>query len=234
MKKLLLTILLAATCALLCPAQKILPQLKREKPDMQQINREINDRTSEFFYPRLMKEHLANDTTMKVEKYRRLYLGYTLQEDYNPYREHPVPDHIKTLYDKCDKMTRQEADSVIKYAHAVLDDKPFDLYQMLYLIQAYRVKGKTNLASIWNTKLNYILMAIISTGTGTSPDNAWWVMMPQHEYFLLQFLGFKPVSHRCDNPPYEILEAKDSYGFDVGPFYFNIGPMLDTYYRKYL
>lgn len=233
MKRLLLILTLAVTAALAAAAQDILPQLKRQRPDMEQIKREVNDRTSEYFYPRLMKQHLANDTTMKVEKYRRLYLGYMLQEDYNPYREHPVPEHISKLYAKTEKFTRQEADSVIKYAQLVLDDNPFDLYQMLALVQAYRVKGKTNLAAIWNNKINYILMAIVSTGTGRDRDNAWWVMSPQHEYFLLRFLGFVPKSHTFYSPSYEMITAKDTYGFDVGKFYFNVGTILDVYYTKY-
>lgn len=225
----LVAILAAAGAA----AQDILPQLKRQTPDMSQIKRETTDRTSEYFYPRLMREHLGNDTTMKVEKYRRLYLGYMLQEDYNPYREHTLPQHIKALYQKQGKFTRQEADSVIKYAHRALDDRPFDLYQMLALVQAYRVKGKTNLAAIWNTKLTYILMAIISTGTGLDEKGAWWVMTPQHEYFLLRYLGYTPKGHTFRSPSYELITVTDPYGFKSGPFYFNIGTLLDTYYRKY-
>ncbi len=214
-------------------AQSILPQLKREAPDMKKIAREVNDRTSEYYYPRLMREHLANDTTMKVEKYRRLYLGYMMQEDYNPYREHTVPDHVRALYDRSDKLTRQEADTVIKYAHRTLDDEPFDLYQMLFLIQAYRVKGKTNLAAIWNTKLKYILMAILSTGTGTSKEGAWTVMSPQHEYFLLQYLGYRPTDHQFLSPSYEVITAREPGSRSQRKFYFDIGDILETYYKKY-
>ncbi|MDE5785680.1 MAG: DUF4919 domain-containing protein, partial [Duncaniella sp.] len=64
----------------------VLPQLNREKPDMAKIKHDINDRTSPYYYPRLMAEFMRNDTLMKIDKYRYLYLGYMFQEDYTPYR----------------------------------------------------------------------------------------------------------------------------------------------------
>ena len=234
MKNILITFILLAL-GLAAPAaagaQDFFPQLKREKPDLGQIKKDIL--TSEFYYPHLMAEHLGNDTTMKVEKYRRLYLGYMLQEDYNPYREHPLPASVAPLYGKVGKMTRAEADTIIKYAQEVLADNPFDLYQMIALTEAYRVKGKTNLAKIWNTKLKYILMAILSTGTGRDRENAWWVVSPQHEYILLQFLGYRPTNHTFYSPDYEMLTATPPGGGADGRFYFNIRGILDEYYRKY-
>ena len=77
-------IILAMAGTLSAVSHNILPQLKRETPDMEQIRREINDRSGQYYYPRLMTEYLRNDTLMKIDKYRRLYLGYMLQEDYDP------------------------------------------------------------------------------------------------------------------------------------------------------
>lgn len=233
MNRLILFIIIASAAVSSVTAQQIFPQLKREKPDMAKIWQETTDRTSPYFYPRLVKEHMANDTTMKVEKYRRLYLGAMLQEDYNPYREYPIPEHIYTLYNNAGKIKRVEADSIIKYAELALADNPLDIIQMTALAHAYRIKGKDNLAKIWTNKVYYIVLAIISTGTGEDRDNAWWVISPQHEYVLMQFLGYSPTDHKYYAPSYEMLTAPDPYGYGNLRFYFNIGSLLDQYYRKY-
>ncbi|MDE6062248.1 MAG: DUF4919 domain-containing protein, partial [Duncaniella sp.] len=61
-------------------------KLKREKPDLEKLRLETLDSKSPYYYPRLMQEFQRNDTLMKIDKYRHLYLGYMFQEDYNPYR----------------------------------------------------------------------------------------------------------------------------------------------------
>ena len=50
-------------------------------------------------------------------------------------------------------------------------------------------QGKRNLAKIWQYKLDYILMAIVSSGTGADEENSWIVISPEHEYVLLNAMG---------------------------------------------
>ncbi len=230
--KRLATLIVALFALTLAHGQNILPQLPREKPDMAKIKREINDPTSKYYYPRLMAEYLQNDTLMKIDKFRHLYLGYVFQEDYTPYRssEHPV-SYTRAL--ESDKLTRAECDKVIQMATAALDDNPFDLRQMMLLINAYREKGKTNLANIWQYKLNYILMAIVSTGTGLSEDEAWFVIEPQHEYVLLNMMNYIVDDQVFYDPYYEYIKVTDPNGRDAGGFYFNIANLLEEYYRKH-
>ena len=186
-------IILAMAGTLSAVSHNILPQLKRETPDMEQIRREINDRSGQYYYPRLMKEYLRNDTLMKIDKYRRLYLGYMLQEDYDPYRPSPVKKDLSSLYNSKQQLTREQCDTVVKYAKLSLDNNPFDLRSMALLIQALRDKGDINAAKVWQYKLNYILMAIVSTGTGSDDVAAWRVEEPPHVYVLLNTRGFARV-----------------------------------------
>ncbi len=224
--------ILAATFVIPMTAQSILPQLKRERPDIEKIRREITDRSSPYYYPRLMEEYLRNDTAMKIDKYRRLYLGFMFQEDYNPYRPSISTAAVAENYTK-EKLSGRECDEVIAAARRALDNNPFDLKQMMYMIQALRTKGDTNLANIWQYKLNYILMAIVSTGTGLDEDNAWFVIEPQHEYVLLNMMGYTVKNHLFYGPYYECIKVVDPQGSDAGEFYFNIKTVLDEYYRKY-
>ena len=207
--------------------------LKRERPDLEKIKREITDRTSQYYYPRLMQEFLRNDTLMKIDKYRHLYFGYMFQEDYNPYRSSERALTYDATFSRAKKLTRQECDSVIAYAEQALADNPFNLGEMVMLINALRGKGKTNLANIWQYKLNYLLMAIVSSGTGLDEENAWFVIEPQHEYVLLNMMDYSVADHVFYDPSYEYITVVDSRGNDKGGFYFNIGPLLEEYYRKH-
>ena len=75
-------------------------KLKREKPDLEKIRMETLDTKSPYYYPRLMQEFQRNDTLMKIDKYRHLYLGYIFQEDYNPYRSSQRDIHYNVLMPK--------------------------------------------------------------------------------------------------------------------------------------
>lgn len=214
-------------------AQPKFVNVKREAPDLKLIKKQIEDRTSPYYYPRLMEEYQRNDTAMKIDKFRHLYLGYMFQEDYNPYRPSVIESDIDPrLLDK-GELSRQECDSVIARAQFELQNKPFDLMQMSNLIKALKLKGKNNLAKIWQYKLDYILMAIVSTGTGADEENAWYVIEPQHEYVLLNAMGYIVTNHLFYEPYYEYLTVSTPQKAKAGGYYFNIRTVLEEYYRKF-
>ncbi|MDE6378661.1 MAG: DUF4919 domain-containing protein, partial [Duncaniella sp.] len=82
-------------------------------------------------------------------------------------------------------------------------------------------------------KLNYLLMAIVSTGTGLDEQNAWMVIDPQHEYVLLNMMDLSVSDHSFFEPAYEYLTVTNSDGKPAGVYYFDIGPLLKEYYRKH-
>lgn len=231
MTRQLLTTILITLCALTAYAD-ILPQLRRQKPDMEAIRQAVTDRTSPYYFPRLMEEFQRNDTLMKIDKYRHLYLGYMFQEDYTPYRSVDTPIRFVPTSGNS-RLSKAECDSVIKYAKTALADNPFNLREMVLLINALREKGNNGLADIWQYKLNYLLMAIVSTGTGKDKENAWYVTELQHEYVLLNMMDLIVDDHSFYEPCYEYITVHDRDGINRGGYYFNIGTLLDEYYRKH-
>ncbi len=208
-------------------------KLKPEKPDMEKIKKEVNDSKSKYYYPKLMEMYEANDTIMRLEDFRYLYLGYIFQEDYDPYRRSEFGKRVEEQYYKTDH-TKSECDSIIKYAEMSLKDDPFDLRQMTYLIYAYRTKQKINLAKIWQYKLNHLIEAIVSTGTGLDADNAWIVINPKHEYDIINFQGYVAESQKFEPPHYDYISVKPKDETDATKgFYFNILYILQEYYRKH-
>ncbi len=233
MKK-LLYICIISLATLLCVNAAPKGKLTVQRPDMQQIRRNVNDSTSPYYYPRLMAKYAENETIMTLDDYRHLYLGQLFQEDYNPYRQSNHAKNIEHLYYKSD-LSRADLDTIIKYAKLSLDDDPFDLRQLNFLIYAYRKRGKVNTANIWQYRMNHMLEAIISTGTGLDPDNAWYVINPEHEYNIINFLGREAANQEFVQPYFDHVTLKPLKNDPKAPdaYYFNIKNLLEEYYRKH-
>lgn len=201
---------------------------ENKAPDMAKIREFANSRE----YNKLMKRFERNDQSMSITDYRHLYFGYIFQPEYNPYNREDHSKSISTLYYK-ERLNRLECDSIIKYAELSLKDDPFDLQQMNYLIYAYKTKKKHNLAQHWQNKLNNILSAILSTGSGEKKENAWHVINIGHEYALINFMSPHYIVDHQEfiDPHFDHIILKQLPGQNPRGFYFNIQYMLDNYNR---
>lgn len=203
-----------------------------EVPDLDKIRADVSDPKSPYYYPKLMARYEQNETVMNLQDYRHLYYGYLFQEDFDPYRHSEYSTKNESLYFK-NKHTRAELDSMIYYAEEALKDTPFDLSQMNFLIYALRERGKTNRANIWQYRLNHILQAIVSSGTGADPENAWFVISPRHEYNIINFQNAVAKDQQYQEPYFDRIDVEKQGGKETGTYYFNIRNLLEEYYRKH-
>lgn len=203
-------------------------------PDMEAIAKASVDETSPYYYPRLLKEFMANDTTMTPTDFQYFYYGTLFQEDYDPYREAPnaaLLQELQPVYAKTNR-TRADRAKMLDYAVQVLDDNPVDLRQLTNRIYVYEQNGKYDLAKIWQYKLNHLLLVIAASGTGVDPEHAFVVVYPQHEYEFLNLSKQIAVSQRFEPPYYDYIETENSKG-KSGGYYFNIGELLKQYFHKH-
>lgn len=205
--------------------QSGLMKITVNKPDLEEIRIATLDPHNKYYFPELMKKYMAKDTTMNAEEYRYLYLGYMFQEDYDPYRTSPYVDVTEGLRDK-ENLTNAEMDTIVKYVTMALDDNPFDLGQMSYLVSVLKRHKKPMRATIWEYRLENLLAAIKSTGTGEDADNAWFVIYPMHEYNMVQLLGYEAVDIDYSEPGIDhLLVVPDGTVKHKRPaegFYFNV------------
>ena len=198
-----------------------------EEPDLDMVREAPLDPAGKFYFPKLKKKYEVNDTTMTPEEFRYFYLGYMFQEDYDPYRVSPYSNITDELRQK-PTHTKEEIDTITKYAQLALEDNPFDLRQMSFLIHVLKEKRKDMRAKIWEYRLENLLGAIKSTGTGDSVENAWYVMYPVHEYDMVQLLGYEATDVEYIEPGYDYLSVQpdesDPRKRDKSAkgFYFNI------------
>ena len=237
--RLLLLAIIAVIGTLLSPTTFALKKIEVKKPDLEEIRARVNDRNDKYYYPKLRKLYERNDTIMTPEEYRYYYLGYIFQEDFNPYRVSEyssITDSLSFL----PKHTKNDCDTIIKYAELSLEDNPFDLKQMSFLIYALKEKRKDMRAKIWQYRLENILGAIKSTGTGEDIDNAWYVNSPAHEYALINAMnftatGYKEAAPGIDYISVERTESKPGRRKDKTPegFFFNVKNLQEEYDRKF-
>lgn len=229
MKQILLyTILLFASAA----AMSFRAPSEKQRPDMALLRQEVSDPGSEYYYPKLMDMYRRNDTSMTGEQYRHLYLGTIFQENYNPYRHGELSAEVEALYYK-ENHTRAELDSIISFAERSLNEDPFDLAQINYLIFALRHRGKNNRADIWQFRLNHLLQAIISTGTGLDTDNAWYVINPRHEYNIINFMNCVADDQQFVEPYFDYISIRKTDSKQPDGYFFNIKDLLEEYNRKF-
>lgn len=204
-------------------------------PDMERIATETCNPASSLYYPKLLRAFMANDTTMTPEQFQYLYYGAFFQEDYDPYRSSPNPQLLQELipiYAK-ERRTRADRTKMADYANAVLASNPLDLRQLTNRIYVYEQNGKYDLAKIWQFKLNHLLLAIAASGTGLTPETAWIVVYPQHEYDFLNLSGRIASGQRFEAPHFDYISVQKRSNSDPEGYYFNIADLLEQYFIKH-
>ncbi|MBQ7690248.1 MAG: DUF4919 domain-containing protein [Muribaculaceae bacterium] len=196
------------------------------KVDFNHVKEVIENPNSIYYYPKLLQSFNSNDTTMTVEAYRNLYYGYTFQEDYNPFRESVYTTKVEQLYYK-QPHTRAECDSIDKYATLALKDNIFDMNQMQFFIFVLKEKKKHARVAIRQFRLNRLVAAIMSSGKGTK-EAPWVVIAPEHEYNIVNFLGYVAVDHRDEGNGIEYVAVQPKEGKSTQGFYFDVRRMMEV------
>ena len=206
------------------------------KPDLDAIRKATLDPSHKYYFPKLMARYQRNDTTMTAEEYRYFYFGYMFQEDYDPYRTSPYSGRTDSLRMKATH-TKEEIDTIRKYAELTLRDNPFDLRQMSFLVHVLKEKRKDMTAKIWEYRLEQLLGAVKSTGTGEDMENAWSVIYPMHEYDVVQLLGYEATDADFIEPGFDYLTVRpdgtQKHSRPAAGFYFNVQVPQQQYDLKH-
>ncbi len=234
MKRYIITLLIAVTVASIGWAQANREVPERNQPskfaikkvDFDHVRDVISNPKNAYYYPKLMKAYNSNDTTLSIEAWRNFYYGYTFQEDYNPFRESVYSNVVEQLYYK-QPHSRAECDSIEKYAELSLDDNIFDLDQMQFYIYVLKEKKKYARADVRQYRLEHLIAAIMSSGKGTK-ESPWVVICPQHEYNIVNFLGYVAEDHTEMGNGIDYISVKKKEGSKTEGFYFDVSRMMQV------
>jgi len=230
-----LTAFIAATAAK--PVAKSVAAARAElgRPNLDSIAAATTDENSPYYYPRLLKRFMANDSAMTSREFQYFYYGTLFREDYDPYRPSPnqgLLNELTPIYAKA-KRTRSDREKMLDYAMQALADNPVDLRQLTNRIYVYEQNHKYDLARIWQYKLNHLLLVIASSGTGLTPETAWTVVYPQHEYDFLNLSGLTATGQNFQPPFYDYIAVNRRNDSSPEGYFFDIGELLRQYFAKH-
>lgn len=196
-----------------------------KKPDYDQIKKNISEKNSNLYYPKLLAKFNSSDTTMTLDEKRHLYYGFIHQKKYSPYTRSDYTDSLRIALKKKNYKTK-DLKNIVKYSDSLLKDNPFSLKIINYKLYAEKqMKDSINHLKDY-TKMRIITDAMFSSGDGHSKETAFFVISPTHEYSLLNLLGYKfgGKQNLIDHYDYLTLAANE---YDVKGLYFDISASLD-------
>ena len=203
-----------------------------KKVDFDHVREVITNPKNAYYYPKLMKAYTSySDTTMSIEAWRNCYYGYTFQEDYDPFRESVYSNKVEELYYK-QPHSRAECDTIEHYAELSLNDNMFDMNQMNFYIYVLKEKKKHARAAMWQYRLDRLIAAIMSSGRGTK-EEPWVVITPEHEYNIINFLGFVATDHETLDGGIDYIKVQPVAGKSAEGFYFDISRMMQIAALKF-
>ena len=146
---------------------------------------------------------------------------------------------LNRLYKEAERRSLREQQEIVNNAKLALDDNPFDIQSMYMLSRLLQDMGKKMSARVWDYRLENLLGAIISSGTGKSVEDPFVVISPDHEYFLLEVLGYDVDDYNFVEPGFDYLKVHPSDPDRIpssktpAGFYFNVQPLIEQYNIKY-
>ncbi len=192
-------------------------------PDYNSIKKNIADKSSNYYYPKLLERMTSNDSLLSNEDYRHLYFGYVFDPKYSAYFTSPDEKKLREYY-QSEKINEKDYDKIIKLAEHSLSLFPFDLRQMNFLAYIYHLKGDEVSAKNISNRFHNIIGAIMSSGNGEKCETGFHVISVSHEYVLLNLFELQNKSQslvgNCDYMAFE----KGKYKIDG--MYFSIEKIL--------
>lgn len=219
MKKISFLIILIYTVAI-TSAQII------EKVDLKQIEKDISQEESSFYYPDLMNRYKASDTTLTAEEYKYLFYGYVFQKEYIPYGSHDSLEVMNSYWGN--DIIAPNFNKLFELSGLILEDFPFEFNAIkTRIISAIETKDSIE-SKIWYQKYDKLLGTIFSSGDGRSFKTAFLVTQTSEEYEIVNVLGFYPAGQSLVEEKgtyYDLIDVMDNeYGieslyFDISIFF---------------
>lgn len=201
-----------------------------ESPNYTTIEKNIKDKKSELYYPKLMARYELSDSTMTLEQKRHFYYGYTFQPKYSPYGRSQASEKLRDVVNK-ETLTEQDLIDIIKHSNQCLKDNPMDIRSLNYKLYSLRQQQKLDELKKNLIKLEILVDALVSSGDGISKETAFYVIETSHEYDLLGMFGFRFGGEQSLIEHYDYLTVAENEDKIKG-LYFDVTPCLNFLAKK--
>lgn len=196
-------------------------------PSYSQIEANVKEQTSSYYYPNLLKKYLDANANMTPEEGRHLYFGYVFQPNYEPTDTSSYNNKLATTLSR-GTLTPSDYTEILEYSNALLSQDPFNLRALNAKLLVLAQQNKTDEYKKVAQQRSIVQNAIISTGDGMTDKTAFYVIKVSHEYDILPFLGYTYGGEdkilRGNKVNYLSLGENR---FGVERVYFNISPIIE-------
>lgn len=183
-------------------------------PDYKIINKNITDKSSEYYYPTLVARYTAADTSMTLEQRRHLYYGYADMAGKAGRDE--SGEALKKMSELLMKPepNREDLEAVLDYTATILASDPYSITIKQYRQYCLKELGYYKQAIAERAQTEIIVDAILSSGDGSTIDNTIHVVSQENEFEIVQLLGFEPEGdeYATNGQVDYIILGKNAYG----------------------
>ena len=201
-------------------------------PNYEQIRKDIADKQSDRYYPKLAKRFVEGDTSLNEMDMQAFYYGQAFLEDYSPYRHYDEFDEIRAIMNKDEAPTKADARNIIKLANAVIAKNPAEPMAYYYLNVGHVIAEDIGemFKAQWQFQM-LLFSTIAGTGDGTTPELAMHVVSTSHEYMMMSMYGFQMKKQELmsiNGHSYDMF-VLDSNKYGVDTLYFNIDCIVNSW-----
>ena len=190
-------------------------------PSYDQIEKNTQDRSSEFYYPPLLKKLQTGNDSLSASEYEHLYFGYVFQPTYKPYGVFSKDKELQVYYQKDpDPKDIPALKILLKEA---LDEFPFDFTAMMFLSYIYHLEGDEDKSALLSKHFEGFAKAITTSGDGLTCETAMHVISISHEYHMLQLFDIENTSQSFDGTC-DFLALDPEY-YNIAGLYFNVSQL---------
>ena len=158
--------------------------------DLKEIEKQTNDSTSDYFYPRLISEFNNQPQYFDTVKAKFLYYGKLYTKNYKMFQF--STDEIE--FNKF--LNKGKYKKATPIGEKILQENPANIEILLKLNLCYKKTGLTQSADTTLNKLNHLLNTVFKSGTGKEQENAFKVVAIGDEYAIMAWLGVSGLSRQ--------------------------------------
>lgn len=165
------------------------PGIAFNGPDYKRIEKAINTKDSEFYYPELLRRFQAADSTLTPEQVYYFYYGTATRSNYDPYGS----DHLKEVNEALsgDTITEENWREAAQLIEKQLETDPtnlrFHFYKQIVCSELFGVGSKEHQDAA--KQMHMLVEAVMMSGNGKSLESAIHVNSVPDEYALMELFG---------------------------------------------
>lgn len=194
--------------------------------DLERVEAAIVVPSSPYFYPSLVERYNKNDTTLTLDDYRYLYYGYAFSSNYEPYKSSMYADSVANVI-LADRriITAASSPKLIYYIGKILEKEPFNIEFLNMMSYVYGKMGDETSARVYSDKLNRVVQAIFSSGTGVAKESPWYILYRSDVMSVMSILGVEVARRAYITKSVEYYRLAEKLG-DIKAFYFDFSLIL--------